>query len=97
MKKNTILLFVSKDSASFHHAVKEFKKLTKKLEEIKSISLKLIDIVSKPELAEKYKIEALPTLVFGNLRLIGKPDAERMASAVMEVKEDQDFFDLYHK
>jgi protein-disulfide isomerase len=95
MKENTVLLFTAKTSSSFHMSLKEFEKLIKKFETTKSFTFKIIDITEKPKLAEQYKIEAIPTLIFGKLRLIGKPDAEKIAKIIQEAKEDQEFLKNY--
>jgi protein-disulfide isomerase len=79
--KTKILLFISKTSIYFHTTMEEFQKLMTALEEVQPFTSEIIDINEKPEMAEEYKVDALPTLIIGDKRFIGQPNMEK----IMEV------------
>jgi protein-disulfide isomerase len=82
-----IFLFISKDSIYFQVTMDEFKKLMKSLEVLQPFESEIIDVNEDPEMAEKYKIDALPTMIIGDKRFIGQPSAEK----IMEIiKRDED-------
>ena len=87
MEKTQILLFISKDSIYFQITMEEFKKLLKTLEELQPFTSDIIDINEHPEMAEEYKIDALPTLIIGDKRFIGQPKAEDILKII---KNDSD-------
>lgn len=70
---NKILLFIKKDATYFSTDIENFKKIISALGKIRPSKIEVIDIVDHPEMAEKYKIEALPTLIINERRYIGKP------------------------
>jgi hypothetical protein len=72
-----ILLFIQKKSVYFSTDVGDFKKIISTLGKIAPFEVEVIDATANPELAEKYKIEALPTLIIGHKRYIGSPSAEK--------------------
>lgn len=75
-KKTKILLFISKSSIYFQTTMEEFQKLLKTLEEVQPFTSEVIDVNENPEMAEKHKVDALPTMIIGNKRFIGQPKAE---------------------
>ena len=87
MEKNKILLFISKKSIYFQVTMEEFKKLLKTLEELQPFTSEIIDINEHPEMAEEYKVDALPTLIVSDKRFIGQPKAEEILKII---KNDSD-------
>lgn len=75
--KKKILLFILKNTDYFSVDVDDFSKIINALAKISPFEVEVIDTEEHPELAEKYKIDALPTLIIGNRRYVGKPDAKR--------------------
>jgi len=82
MEKTKILLFISKSSIYFQTTMEEFQKLLKTLEEMQPFTSEVIDVNENPEMAEKYKVDALPTLIIGDKRFIGQPKAEEIMKIV---------------
>lgn len=85
--KTKILLFISKSSIYFQTTMEEFQKLLKTLEEIQPFTSEIIDVNKNPEMAEKYKIDALPTMIIGNKRFIGQPKAEEVMKIIKSRKQ----------
>jgi protein-disulfide isomerase len=83
MEKTKILLFISKSSLYFQTTMTEFQKLMKTLEEVQPFTSEIIDVNAHPEMAEKYKVDALPTMIIGDKRFIGQPSTEK----IMEIIE----------
>lgn len=77
-----ILLFISKSSIYFQITMEEFQKLLKALESIQPFTADVIDVTEKPELAEQYKVDALPTILIGDKRFIGQPKADDILKIV---------------
>jgi len=77
-----ILLFTSKGSIYFQVAMDEFQKLLKALEGVQPFTYQVIDVTEQPELAEQYKVEALPTIVIGDKRFVGQPKADDIVKIV---------------
>jgi hypothetical protein len=75
-KKTKILLFISKESMYFKVTMEEFQKLLLELEKLQPFSSEIIDVMEQPEKAEEYKIDALPTIIIGEKRFIGKPNSK---------------------
>jgi len=73
-----ILLFISKESIYFKVTMEEFQTLLKELEILQPFNAEVIDVNEKPDMAEKYKVDALPTIIIGDKRFIGQPKAEDM-------------------
>lgn len=84
---NKILLFISKDSIYFQVTMQEFQKLLKEFEKIQPFSSEIIDINKDPDMAEKYKIDALPTMIIGDKRFIGQPKAEDIMKIIKSDKK----------
>ena len=71
----TVLLFTSKNSPYFQVSIDELRKIMEALEHIQPFTSQIIDVNENPELAEKYKVDAVPTIIIGDKRFIGRPDA----------------------
>ncbi len=84
--KTKIILFISKDSIYFQVTMEEFQKLLKTLEELQPFTHEIIDAMENPEMAEKYKVDALPTLIIGDKRFIGQPKAEDIIKLIKKQK-----------
>jgi protein-disulfide isomerase len=82
-----ILLFISKSSLYFQTTMEEFQKLLIAMEEIQPFSSEIIDVNEKPELAEKYKVDALPTMIIGDKRFIGQPSTEKILEIIKNDEE----------
>jgi protein-disulfide isomerase len=82
-----IMLFISKSSLFFHTTMEEFQKLLKTLEKIQPFSSEIIDVNEQPELAEKYKIDALPTVIINDKRFIGQPSSEKIMEIIKSDKK----------
>mgnify|MGYP000120544254 FL=1 len=87
MEKKKILLFISKDSIYFATTMDEFQKLLKTLEELQPFTHDIVDVSENPDMAEQYKVDALPTLIIGDKRFIGQPKAEEIMKLI---KSDQE-------
>jgi protein-disulfide isomerase len=81
-EKTKILMFVSKQSIYFQTTKEEFQKILLELEKVQPFTSQIIDVNREPELAEKYKVNALPTLIIGSKRFIGKPDLEKIMNVL---------------
>jgi protein-disulfide isomerase len=77
-----ILLFVSRDSIYFQVTLDEFQHVLTALEAVQPFTSEVIDINEKPDMAETYKIDALPTMIIGDKRFIGKPDTEKILAII---------------
>jgi len=84
MKKKKILLFVSESSIYLQTTMEEFQKLLKIMEEEQPFTSEVIDVTKNPEMAEEYKIDAIPTLIIGDKRFIGQPKADAIVKLVKE-------------
>lgn len=85
--KTKILLFISKSSIYFQTTMEEFQKLLKTLEEMQPFTSEIIDVNKNPEMAERYKIDALPTMIIGDKRFIGQPKAEDIVKIIKSRKQ----------
>lgn len=77
---NATLLFVSRDSATFHYVKRQVEAACDLAFGPGHQRVRVIDVADHPDLAEKYNIEALPTVIIGNRRFIGVPTAESLAA-----------------
>ena len=83
MKRLDILLFISRESATYHFTRRQVEDAcTNAFGESWHVNLKMIDIEENPELAEKYNIEALPTLIVSGKRFVGTPTPDILASCM---------------
>lgn len=79
----TILLFISKESATYHFTKRQVELACQQaLGAALAPAVKVIDIAEHPDLAEKYNIEALPTLIVGSKRFIGTPTPEFLSTCM---------------
>jgi len=78
IKKNKILLFISKDSIYFQVTMDEFQKLITALQNLQPFESEIIDVNETPDKAEEYKVDALPTLIIGDKRFVGQPKADEI-------------------
>jgi protein-disulfide isomerase len=85
--KTKILLFISKSSIYFQTTMEVFQKLLKTLEEIQPFTSEIIDVNEKPEMAEQYKVDALPTMIIGDKRFIGQPTTEKIMEIIKSDKK----------
>lgn len=73
-----ILLFIARDSIYFSTNIDDFKKIVNALGKLGTFEVEIIDASKNPELAEKYKIDALPTIIINDKRYVGKPHPEKI-------------------
>jgi protein-disulfide isomerase len=85
--KTKLLLFISKASLYFQTTMGEFQKLIKALEEVQPFTSEVIDVSEDPDMAEKYKVDALPTLIIGDKRFIGQPSTEKIMEIIKSEKK----------
>lgn len=78
--ESVILLFISKESATYHYTRKQVETACAGVSGRSQV--KVIDIAEQPEMAEKYNIEALPTVVIGNRRYVGTATSEVLSSCM---------------
>ena len=64
--------------------MEEFQKLLKALEQVQPFESEVIDVMENPDMAEKYKVDALPTLIIGDKRFIGQPKAENIMKIIRQ-------------
>lgn len=92
-KENTsitkIFLFISKSSLYFQTTLAEFQKLMKALEEVQPFTSEIIDVNEHPEMAEQYKVDALPTMIIGDKRFIGQPSTEKIMEIIKNDKSNK--------
>lgn len=83
MSNESILLFISKESATYHFTRRQVELACEQaLGPANAPKIKVIDIAEHPELAEEHNIEALPTLIVGNKRYIGTPTTDMLATCM---------------
>lgn len=83
MKRLDILLFISRESATYHFTRRHVEDAcANAFGESWHVNLKIIDIEEHPELAERYNIEALPTLIVNGKRFVGTPTPDMLASCM---------------
>jgi len=82
-----ILLFISKSSIYFQVTMEEFQKLLKTLEQLQPFTHEVIDVNENPDKAEEYKVDALPTLIVGDMRFIGQPKADEIIKIINDSKK----------
>ena len=84
-----VILFTSKTSIYFQVTMEEFQMLLKALEEVQPFTSEIIDVSEHPELAEQYKVDAVPTIIIGDKRFIGQPKAEDILKVVKSDQQSQ--------
>jgi hypothetical protein len=76
------LLFVSKMSIFFQATLSEFEKIIAVLEKSQPFHTRVIDVDEEPDMAEKHKVDALPTLIIGNKRFVGRPNVDTIVPMI---------------
>jgi hypothetical protein len=77
MENREVILFISKESATYHYTIRQVEDACSQAQ-LKACThhLKIIHIEDDAEAAERFNIEALPTLIVGERRFVGTPNAE---------------------
>lgn len=73
-----VILFISRESAVYDFTRHEVEVACANLKPDVRVELEVVDIAERPETAEEYNIEALPTLIVGNKRYVGAPTPETL-------------------
>jgi len=68
-----IILFISRESAVYSYVRRQVELAC---ERAGGAVLEVVDIAERPEMAEQYNIEALPTLIIDDKRFVGSPTQE---------------------
>jgi thioredoxin-like negative regulator of GroEL len=79
-----IILFISKLSIYFQSTMAVFKEVVEELEDHQPFEVRVIDVEEEPEVAEEYKVDAIPLLIIGDKRFVGNPDKKKILSIVKE-------------
>lgn len=98
MGNNEVLLFVSRESATYHFTVRQVEEACSKAHDSECHHvLKVIHIEDDPEAAERFNIEALPTLIIGRRRFVGMPTADSIDTLVALMVADATNFEGIEK
>jgi len=85
----TVLLFTSKESATYDYTRKQVEAACLGVKKGGGKpAVRVIDIAEEPAMAERYNIEALPTIIVGTRRYVGAPTAA-LLSTCMGVSTDE--------
>ena len=76
--KAKVELYLSRDSATYHYVRSQVGRCCELIFGNGNYQVKVIDVLDRPDLAEKNNIEALPTIVCDGKRFIGTPQQERL-------------------
>jgi len=68
----------------------EFQKVIDSIEEISSDEVEIIDVSKNPEKAEEHKIDALPTLLIGDKRFVGRISADEVKNILNNSQQSQE-------
>lgn len=79
---NKILLFVSRESATFGYVRRQVENACGPRADRSGLAVEVIDIADRPDLAERYNIEALPTIIIGSKRFVGAPTQEFLTACL---------------
>ncbi len=80
MPRQTIMLFISTESPTHSFARRQVELACQRaFAGACPAEIKTVDVGLHAELAEKYNIEALPTVIVGERRIIGIPELERLS------------------
>jgi len=83
MKKDDILLFISRESATYNYTRRQVELACKDVFGRRSApALRIIDIEDDPALAERHNIEALPTIIIGDKRIVGTATREMLTTCM---------------
>lgn len=100
MGESEVLLFVSRESATYHFTVRQVEDACSKAHENMPDCgrvLRVIHIEDDPEAAERFNIEALPTLIVGRRRFVGTPTADSIDTLVALMVADATNFEGLEK
>lgn len=88
MNRLQIFFFTSPTCLHCKPAYTSLNKIASKYEN--KVIIQVIDISKRPEIISKMKIRALPTIIFGKQRIVGKPDEEELARLIeLEIGQSQ--------
>jgi len=83
MKRSEILLFISKESATYSYTRRQVELAYRDVfGRDGKAGLKVIDIEDQPHLAEEHNIEALPTIIIGDKRIVGTATRKTLATVM---------------
>ena len=83
MARTIIQLFISRESATYHFTRRQIELACEHaLGHDDCPEIRIIDIADHPDLAEKFNIEALPTIIVGGKRYIGTPSPELLSTCM---------------
>lgn len=88
-EKDKVLLFVSRESATYGYVRRQVEAACGPSERATGLEIETIDIADRPDLAEKYNIEALPTIIIGAKRFVGAPTQEFLAACLQDESESR--------
>jgi hypothetical protein len=82
MQKPRILLFVSKESATYQFTKRQVELACSRAVGKDAVEIEIIDIADRPDLAEQHNIEALPTIIVGGKRYVGMPGPDVLTTCL---------------
>ena len=83
MNKSEILLFISRESATYNYTRRQVELACKDVfGKNGAPELRVVDIEDAPHLAERHNIEALPTIIIGDKRIVGTATREMLMSCM---------------
>ncbi len=82
-----ILLFISKESPTHEFARHQLEMACSHAFKSGKVDIRVVDVGEEPDVTEDYNIEALPTIVIGEKRIIGIPSVEILATYVASALE----------
>ena len=78
--KQQVQLFISQESATYHYVKSQVESYCRETYGESGFELTVIDVINRPDLAEKHNIEALPTTICDGKRFIGIPRLDGLMS-----------------
>jgi len=82
-----IMLFISKESPTHEFVRHQLEMACGHALKGSPADIRVIDVGEEPQLAEDFNIEALPTIVIGEKRIVGIPSMEILATYVTSAIE----------
>ena len=83
MKDVTVRLFLSRESATYHFIRKQVELACRKARETsRTVRLRVVEIEEKPEMVERFNVEALPLVIVGEKRFVGIPAPDELAGYI---------------
>ncbi len=80
------ILFFKSDHCAFCPAALERVKSTIQQFGENAIELEIIDVEKDPDMAQKYGVLALPTIIIGDKSVAGVPDTEKLLSMILTAR-----------